>query len=99
MRLSQKSQVILAAAFNEADQSADVYVFGSRVDDSALGGDIDLLVHSSVIDKAQLRKIKWALMERLGEQKIDILVSKNLDEPFVRLILPKAILLKGPKRT
>jgi predicted nucleotidyltransferase len=97
MRLSPKSQTIILTAFVQADQAAKVYLFGSRLDDGALGGDIDLLVHSGVIDKAQLRKIKWVLIEQLGEQKIDVLVSKNLEEPFVRLILPKAILLNDSK--
>jgi predicted nucleotidyltransferase len=80
--------------FDATDPDAELYLFGSRVQDSLRGGDIDLLIHSTKIDKIQLRKIKWQLLELLGEQKLDIILSVDLQEPFVRLILPTAIKLK-----
>ena len=95
MRLSPQEINILVSTFKNYDTNADVYLFGSRVDNNKLGGDIDLLIHSQFIDKTMLRKIKWQLMEELGEQKIDLLLSEKLDEPFVRLILPKAIKLQS----
>jgi len=94
MRLSTNEIEMLLSVFSTYDDKANVYLFGSRVDDSQLGGDIDLIVNSKNIDKMQLRKIKWQLMEQLGEQKIDLLLSKELTEPFVQLILPQAIKLK-----
>ena len=97
MRLSAKEIKILLSVFNIYDDKASLYLFGSRADNKQLGGDIDLLVHSKVIDKMQLRKIKWQLMEQLGEQKIDLLLSKELLEPFVRLILPDSIKLHREK--
>ena len=97
MRLSAKEVEILLSVFQAYDDKASLYLFGSRADNKQLGGDIDLLVHSKVIDKMQLRKIKWQLMEQLGEQKIDIVLSTELLEPFVRLILPEAIKLHREK--
>jgi len=93
MRLSANEIKILLSVFSTYDDKANVFLFGSRVDDSQLGGDIDLIVNSKKIDKMQLRKIKWQLMDQLGEQKIDLLLSKELTEPFVQLVLPQAIKL------
>lgn len=93
MRLSKNEIDLFLTIIKEYDLSAEVYLFGSRADDNQLGGDIDVLIHSQKIDKPNLRKIKWQLIEKLGEQKIDLLLSKTLSEPFVRLVLPGAIKL------
>ena len=94
MRLTPQEISTFVQVIDTADTDAELYLFGSRVDDNLRGGDIDLLIHSSKIDKYQLRKIKWQLLELLGEQKLDIILSKDLKESFVRLILPSAIKLK-----
>nr|VFJ62308.1 MAG: Nucleotidyltransferase domain-containing protein [Candidatus Kentron sp. DK] len=45
MRLSsQQVQIIRDITTNELGPSAEVILFGSRVDDSAKGGDVDLMV-------------------------------------------------------
>ena len=93
MRLTPQEINTFIQVIDAADTDAELYLFGSRVEDDLRGGDIDLLVHSSKIDKYQLRKIKWQLLELLGEQKLDIILSADLKEPFVRLILPSAIKL------
>jgi len=93
MRISAHEIAIILAVINQYDNEVNVYLFGSRADDVQLGGDIDLIIHSKVISKSEVRKIKWQLMEQLGEQKIDLLLSKELKEPFVRLVLPEAIKL------
>lgn len=95
MRLSLPEIETILAIFKASDVNTKVYLFGSRVDDKQRGGDIDLLIHSAIIDKQQLRKIKWQLIERLGEQKFDLLLSEKLKEPFVKLVLPTAILLNN----
>lgn len=91
MRLTEKQVCIIKEAVKQKDVNAKLYLFGSRADDTQRGGDIDLLIHSKIIAKTELRKIKWHLLELLGEQKIDLLVSKELQEPFVQLILPTSI--------
>jgi len=93
MRLTDKETKTILNAFESIDDNAEIYLFGSRIDDTKRGGDIDLLVHSQDIDKKILRRVKWQLLELLGEQKIDILLSKQLKEPFVRLILPTSVKL------
>ena len=57
-------------------------LFGSRVDDSKLGGDIDLYIEAPVSPKqgvdARLRMVAdiWRL---LGERKIDVVVNAGGD--------------------
>jgi len=67
------------------DPQAEVWLFGSRADDSKRGGDIDLLIFSQIVGSSEESNIWWELQEKLGEQKIDIVVAKDLSEPFVRI--------------
>lgn len=58
--------------------SAEVILFGSRVDDSARGGDIDIMVSTSeAIDNPAYMAAKLAskLEILLGEQKIDVVIK------------------------
>lgn len=54
-----------------------VYLFGSRIDDSAVGGDIDLLVetHQPLENRASMAARYTARLQRaLGDQRIDVLL-------------------------
>jgi len=71
-----------------------VWVFGSRVDDTKKGGDIDLLVRpqSAAAEEPFAKKIKMlTLLERiLGERKIDIVVEQASDaRPIVLWPTPR----------
>ncbi len=74
---------------------AQVYLFGSRVDDSKRGGDIDLLVHTKKIIEASLqRAIKEKILDQIGEQKLDIIFTDSLESsPFIELAYSKSIKL------
>lgn len=57
---------------------ARVRLFGSRVDDAARGGDIDLLVEfDHAVDSAALigARLGAQLQQVLGERRIDIVIS------------------------
>ncbi|MFO8003018.1 nucleotidyltransferase domain-containing protein [Thioalkalivibrio sp.] len=78
MRLSQLDQETIQATVAELfGADAAVRVFGSRVNDSARGGDIDLLVESPKPVPDRRRKalqLVARLQMRLGDQPIDVLV-------------------------
>ena len=90
MRLTDYEKTVIFNAVTAEDAAARVFVFGSRADDTARGGDIDLLVLSGRFDKKRQRAVRWTIVERLGEQKIDIVTSVDGNEPFVRLIREQA---------
>ncbi|MDP2787641.1 MAG: nucleotidyltransferase domain-containing protein [Pseudomonadota bacterium] len=75
------------------DPSAAIYLFGSRVDDAARGGDIDLLVLSGKINLWDRLDILAELHRKLGERKIDLLVYPDLSRPFARIAANEGILL------
>ena len=62
---------------------ADVWLFGSRTDDNAKGGDIDLYVETTdglnLLDR--LIESRSRLFKLFGEQKIDLLVRVRGREP------------------
>jgi len=59
--------------------NARALLFGSRVRDDALGGDIDLYVETEgSAEETLVRELKLyaALQRRLGEQRIDLVVHR-----------------------
>lgn len=84
MRLStDQIQAIRFAATTTFGDDTAVWLFGSRVDDTKKGGDIDLLLRPSPIATEQPfpKKVKMlTLLERLlGERKIDLIIEQPLD--------------------
>jgi len=81
MRLSDHyKKVIKQTALEIWGDKASVILFGSRVDDSKKGGDIDLLLQINEDEDAKeivRKKVKFLsqLDIRLGEQKIDLIVA------------------------
>ena len=77
MRLSKQYQNTIKKYFIEFFGDGDVYLFGSRVDDSKKGGDIDLYLvindHSKLFEK----KLKFLsrVKRELGDQKIDVVFN------------------------
>jgi predicted nucleotidyltransferase len=78
MRLSYQTQHIIRDTVREIFGSeANVKLFGSRINDDAKGGDIDLLVELPTITSEVERKtmqLTARLQLRIGDQPIDILV-------------------------
>ena len=78
MRLSQQTQQTIRDTVREVfGVEAGVKLFGSRVNDDARGGDIDLLVELPSITADIERKTMQLLARlqlRIGDQPIDVLV-------------------------
>ncbi len=77
----------------DTDPQAEVYLFGSRARDEERGGDIDLLIMSERIGPNERRKMKLRLMDGLGERKIDLVVAKDTEQPFVRIARAEGVRL------
>ena len=93
MRLNPKEIEVIEQSVAEVDPAAIVYLFGSRVNDAARGGDIDLLVESSCIDSRKKRDLHDHLFHRLGAQKVDLFVTEDYSEPFARIARSKGVRL------
>ena len=79
MRLSAQYVTTIKKYFYEFFKEGDVYLFGSRVDDSKKGGDIDLYFVLNDFQDIFEKKIKFlARVKRaLGDQKIDIVFNTD----------------------
>lgn len=97
MRLTiNQTQIITQTVSRLAGSDAEVYLFGSRLNDQAKGGDIDLLIESSapltLIHRAQ---IKMELESQLG-LPVDV-ISKSryaVATPFQRIAQSHSAQLK-----
>ena len=101
MRITPIEQEVIKRAAQECfDASAVVRLFGSRVDDSKKGGDIDLFVQTSLVDAAEISiahtRFLAKLYAELGEQKIDVVIdypSRTVQLPIFAIALEQGIIL------
>lgn len=96
MRLTNQEIKSIKKAFIEVFVDGEIYLFGSRTDDTKRGGDIDLyLCPSKVYDDKRQRKIKFLLKldEYIGEQKIDVILAKDSSRTIEKVAQRDGILL------
>ncbi len=94
MRLSDHEIKAIKESVAHFDPGALIYLFGSRADDSKRGGDIDLLILSETLTSKEKRMIKLDLYNKIGEQKIDIVISKTgVESPFVKLAINGGVII------
>ena len=91
MRLREPEKKIIIRTIKNIDQDARIYLFGSRVDDNGRGGDIDLLIITDKMTYDDKLAIKKEFLLELEEQKIDIVISKSGDEPFIKMIFAQGV--------
>lgn len=98
MRLSKNQIEVIRRTVREVfGVEADVKLFGSRANDDARGGDIDLLVEMPTIVVEPERKtlqLVARLQLRLGDQPIDVLV---LDPSTPRQLIHEQAIHTGIK--
>jgi len=98
MRLSEYEVDMIKKAFKETFKDGSIYLFGSRVDDSKRGGDIDLYIdlpYNIDIDEEYEKKSQFRLKlyKLIGEQKIDVVISRNKDRSLEKEILKTGVML------
>ncbi len=79
MRLTQKQVKSIKTNFQSIFHDGIIYLFGSRVDDSKKGGDIDLYISTENKENISYKKIQFLakLKREIGEQKIDIVFDNG----------------------
>ena len=80
MRLSDREREILRQAAKTCfEPDVVIRLFGSRLDDSRRGGDIDLLLETRITDTKSIARAHLRFLSEvnsfLGEQKIDVLID------------------------
>jgi predicted nucleotidyltransferase len=101
MRLTEQQRAIIRATVAETfGAGAEVWLFGSRVDDSKRGGDIDLLIETDQVDVDAITRAEIAFLTKiqmkLGDQKIDVLLdypSRKMRPPIFFIAKQNGILL------
>ena len=96
MRLTQDQIELIRSAVHEmAGGGATTWLYGSRLDQSRRGGDVDLLVQSTpAIGLRQRSRIKNQLEQQLG-LPVDILSAADEGSfpPFVRIAMAQGVQL------
>lgn len=88
MRLNPEIAKYLKQLIQKKIPGSSIYLFGSRADDKARGGDIDLMILTDEpADKRIFRKIRIEFIKRYGWRKVDLVNFTYSDEsPFRKLI-------------
>jgi predicted nucleotidyltransferase len=87
MRLEADQLKAIQEEVRRLEPAAEIYLYGSRADDSAKGGDIDLLVVSDQLGFRDVLRLRTAILDRIGWQQLDLLVRRRdqLNEPMAAL--------------
>lgn len=97
MRINELYQKTIKNTFKSVFGDGKIFLFGSRVDDSKRGGDIDLYIipGDDRLTSEELfeKKIKFLskLQLSLGEQKIDLVISKGKNKPIEKTAIDSGI--------
>jgi len=91
MRLAYEEPLVISDTIRQADADTMICLFGSRADDTAKGGDIDLLVLPKRIKLITKLEILAQLHQRLGACKFDIAVYSDTARPFPRMIVQTGV--------
>lgn len=99
MRLSNYEINAIKQSFKEVFEEGKIYLFGSRVDDTQKGGDIDLYIQTNSKENISEKKIKFLaiLKEKIGNQKIDVVVSKDRTRAIEQEAITKGVELNLDK--
>lgn len=95
MRIKPEVCAAIREEVGRVDPAAEIWLFGSRTNDRARGGDIDLLVRSDRLSFTDQIRLRMAILDRIGWQQLDLVVcrSDQLAEPMVALAIAEGIRL------
>jgi len=82
MRLSKAEIQAIRDVIHQYDPDAQIRLFGSRLNDELRGGDIDLMILSGKLTYRDKLKIRYQLKDKLGNRKIDLLITPKPKSAF-----------------
>jgi len=77
MRLSAQEVLAVREVVRSLDPEAEIFLVGSRADDAARGGDIDLLVISDELGFRDLLRLRREILDRIGWQQLDLVLRRR----------------------
>ena len=93
----QQTSIIVQTARSVAGQDAEVWLFGSRLNDSSRGGDVDLLIESkqpaTILQRARIK----VELEQMLQLPVDVIATGRTtqDSPFVAIARANAICISA----
>lgn len=95
MRLTTQQQQVIKTYFLEVFNEGQIYLFGSRTDDTKKGGDIDLYIRTPDTNNLMHKKLDFLvkLKRAIGNQKIDIVFDKGLKRAIDNVAQKQGIML------
>ncbi len=95
MRLSKDELNAIREEIFRQDAQAEAYLYGSRTDEGARGGDIDLLVVSEKLGFRDVVRLRTRILDRIGWQQLDLVVKRReqLTEPLAAVALETGVKL------
>ncbi len=95
MRLTEfEINAIKQCALEIFGENVQVFLFGSRIDNTKKGGDIDLYIKTKVGNDFS-HKIKFlvALEQQIGEQKVDVVFAEDKNRAIEQQAVLNGVLL------
>ena len=95
MRISSFEQKSIRETFYFVFGAGKIFLFGSRIDDTLKGGDIDLYLVPENRNNLYEKKIRFLLEldTKIGEQKIDVVFEQDVDRSIELEAIKTGILL------
>ncbi len=95
MRISAEAQSSIKTHVQACVPESEVFLFGSRANDSLKGGDIDLLLLTpEKVPLKLLNRVRRLILNEIGEQQLDFVNFMTSDEhQFKSLAMESAVRL------
>jgi hypothetical protein len=95
MRITSFEISQITDVFKMTFEEGSLFLFGSRIDDSKRGGDVDLYVIPKNKESLTAKKINFLvqLKKRMGECKIDVVIDRGQNRLIDQLAHKDGILL------
>jgi predicted nucleotidyltransferase len=95
VRLTESEVAAIREEIARLDSQAEIFLFGSRADDTARGGDVDLLVISDSLGFREVLRLRIQILDRIGWQQLDLIVRRRnqIKEPLTALALESGVKL------